>query len=63
MTNDTKYSGTMSNDTKSVTNSFIGDIKSRITYLATQALDFLMTEDNDYLVIDKSGVMTNDIKH
>ena len=62
MANDTKYSGTMANDTKSVNSSLIGEIKYKAIFLATQALDFLMTEDNDYLVLSKSGVMTNDIK-
>ena len=82
MTNDTKYSGTMANDTKnigvinnankfsgsivndikSVNSSLIGEIKYKVIFLVTQALDFLMTEDNDYLVVSKGGEMTNDIK-
>ena len=63
MTNDTKYSGTITNDTKSVNSSLIGDIKNQMIFLATQALDFLMTEDDDFIVISKSGVITNDTKY
>ena len=52
MTNDTKYSGTMVNLSKFTP-----------IFLATQALDFLMTEDNDYIVTSKSGEMTNETKY
>jgi len=61
MNNDTKYGGIMGNDTK-YSGIISGDIKSASVFLATEALDFLMTEDNDYLVLSRSGVMTNDIK-
>ena len=63
MANDTKYSGTMANDTKSVNSSLIGELKALDLFLATEALDFLMTEDNDYLMVAIAGDITNDIKY
>ena len=62
MINDTKNSATFTNDVK-YSGSIVNEIKNRVTFLATQALDFLMTQDDDYIVIDKSGVMTNQTKH
>ena len=62
MTNDTKYSGTMSSESR-FAGSIINDIKNKAIFLATQALDFLMTEANDFIVTSKSGEMTNDTKY
>ena len=63
MANDTKYSGTMTNDTKSVTSQLIGEAKINDIFLATEALDFLMTEDNDYIMVSIASTITNDIKY
>jgi|GEM_PF-3766072 len=63
MANDTKYSGTMTNDTKSVNSQLIGELKIADIFLATEALDFLMTEDNDYLMVAIGSTITNDIKY
>jgi len=52
MINDTKYAGIITNP-----------IKFRLALLATQALDFLMTEDNDFIVASSSGEMTNETKY
>ena len=62
MTGDTKYVGSMSNDVMSINSSLVGDFKFRAIFLATQALDFLMTEDNDFIIVSDSGEMTNDNK-
>ena len=52
MTNDVKYTGTM-----------VNDVINKTSLLVTQALDFIMTEDDDYIVVDSSGLMTNDTKY
>tara|TARA_R110000851_G_scaffold108432_3_gene229694 strand:+ start:289 stop:480 length:192 start_codon:yes stop_codon:yes gene_type:complete len=62
MTGDTKYVGSMSNDVMSINSSLVGDLKFRTVFLSTQALDFLMTEDDDFIVVSDSGEMTNDNK-
>lgn len=62
MTGDTKYSGSMSNESK-IAGSITLDSKALDTLLATEALDFLMTEDNDYIAVSLAGIMTNDIKY
>tara|TARA_R110000850_G_scaffold20863_5_gene61791 strand:- start:1880 stop:2071 length:192 start_codon:yes stop_codon:yes gene_type:complete len=62
MTGDTKYVGSMSNDVMSINSSLVGDFKFRTVFLSTQALDFLMTEDDDFIVVSDSGEMTNDNK-
>ena len=62
MTGDTKYVGSMSNDVMSINSSLVGDFKFRTVFLSTQALDFLVTEDDDFIVVSDSGEMTNDNK-
>ena len=62
MIGDTKYSGSMSNESK-IAGSITGDNKSLSKVLATEALDFLMTEDNNFIATSLSGIMNNDIKY
>jgi len=62
MTNDTKYAATMSGDSR-YSGSMTNLLKFRPLFLATQALNFLMTEDNDFIVISDSGEMTNETKY
>lgn len=62
MTGDTKYSGSISNESK-IAGSIAGDNKNISKVLATEALDFLMTEDNNFIATSLSGVMDNDTKY
>lgn len=62
MTGDTKYSGSMSNESK-ITGSITGDNKNLTKVLATEALDFLITEDNNFIATSLSGIMDNDTKY
>lgn len=51
--NETKPSTTWTNQTKPSTD---------LEYLVSEALDFLMTEDNQYLITNQSITWTNETK-
>ena len=62
MINDTKISGTFTNVSKINHAMTSQDVKNGTKYLATQLLDFIMTENNDFLVIGARAI-TNDTKY
>jgi len=65
MTGDTKFSGAMSNDIKSVNSALTGDSKNYFDYWAlVESLDELLETLDQYTIIDGNyGNITNDIKY